>query len=63
MDEKIILLSDHTWFAVYTQEQAQRIMDEHIWGNVPRQYGIYIEPQNKTILYKNEEERKKYENQ
>ena len=54
MDERIILLSDHTWFAVYTQEQAQKIMSSHNWGDVTsRQYGIYIEPQNKTLLYPN----------
>ena len=53
MLERIILLSDHTWFAVYTQEQAQKIMDSHIWDNVSHQYGIYIEPQNKILLYPN----------
>ena len=53
MDERIILLSDHTWFAVYTQEQAQKIMNSHNWGNVSCRYGLYIEPQNKTILYAN----------
>lgn len=51
MDERIILLSDHNWFAVYTQEQAQKIMNSHNWGDVSCRYGIYIEPQNKTLLY------------
>jgi len=54
MDEKIVLLSDHTWFAVYTEEQAQQIVNEHKWKDIRFKYGIYIEPQSdKTILYPN----------
>lgn len=54
MGEKIILLSDHTWFAVYDKEQAQKFVNTHFCGDVPFAYGIYIEVDNKnqTILYK-----------
>ena len=57
MTDKIILLSDHTWFAVCDREQAQRFVNTHFCGDVPFAYGIYIEVDNKnqTILYKEEE--------
>lgn len=57
MGEKIILLSDHTWFAVYDKEQAQRIVNNHKYGGGLLCYGIYIEFSNdyRTILYKEEE--------
>ena len=56
MTDKIILLSDHTWFAVCDKEQAQRFVNNHKWDDLPFAYGIYIEsPDYRTILYKEEE--------
>ena len=49
MTEKIILLSDHTWYAVYDKEEAQRFVNNHEWGNTPFAYGIYIEPHSDEI--------------
>lgn len=60
MGENIILLSDHTWYAVCDKEQAQKFVNNHKWGDLPFAYGIYIEPKYQTLLYKDlckEEER------
>ena len=60
MNEKIILLSDHTWFTVYDKEQAQKFVNNHKWkkeeDKTPLAFGIYIEPQKSTILYYGEED-------
>lgn len=61
MDEKIVLLSDNTWFAVYTAEQAQRIVNTHNWKDIRFKYGIYIEPSFGTFVYPNNEGAKKHE--
>jgi len=58
MREKIILLSDHTWFAVYDKEQAQKFVNHHFKGDgsIAFPYGIYIDLDSndkcQTILYK-----------
>lgn len=56
MNEKIILLSDHTWYAVYDKEQAQKIVNNHKWTNGLERTslaydGIYIEPSKFTLLF------------
>ena len=53
MNEKVVLLCDHTWYAVYDKEQAQKIINEHEW-KYPTAYGIYIEPQQQILLFKEE---------
>ena len=55
MNEKIILLSDHTWYAVCDKEQAQKFVNNHKWENglekTSLAYGLYIEPSKYTILH------------
>ena len=56
MNESVILLSDHVWYAVLDKEQAQRFVNEHKY-KVPFHYGIYIDKCGRqTMLFKEEEE-------
>lgn len=56
MNENVILLSDHAWYAVTDKRQAQKFVNQHKYY-VPMHYGIYIDKcGRRTILYKEEDE-------
>lgn len=42
MKQDILLLNDHTWYAVYSKEQAQQILKEHTWQTTCEKGGLYI---------------------
>ena len=51
--DNIILLSDHTWFYVINQRDAQNFVDHHNWEDVPigMRYGVYISITKRDIIY------------
>lgn len=56
MNENVILLSDHVWYAVADKEQAQKFVNQHKYKD-PMHYGIYIDKCGRqTLLYKEEDE-------
>lgn len=42
MIQSIILLSDHTWYAVTDLEQAKRFVNNHKWKDDCPKFGLYI---------------------
>ena len=42
MKQDIFLLNDHTWYAVYSKEQAQQIIEEHTWKTTCERGGLYV---------------------
>ena len=42
MIQQIILLSDHTWYAVTGTEQAKRFVNNHKWKDNCPKFGLYI---------------------
>ena len=56
MNENVILLSDHTWYAVMDKKQAQKFVNQHKY-QVPMHYGIYIDKCGRqTLLFKEGDE-------
>lgn len=56
MNENVILLSDHIWYAVMDKEQAQKFVNQHEYTH-PAHCGIYIDNcGRRTLLFKEEDE-------
>ena len=55
MNENVVLLRDHVWYAVMDKEQAQNFVNHHKY-TVPNHYGVYIDKCGRqTLLFKEED--------